>query len=58
MPDWIWHLATAIGAGVGVYAGIRADLAALRVQAEHAARSADAAHRRIDEWAMHGRAHR
>lgn len=53
-PDWVWHLGSAIAAGVAVYAGIRADLAALRVKAEHAAQSADAAHRRIDEWTMQG----
>lgn len=57
MPDWVWHLGTAIGAGVAVYAGIRADLAALKIQAEHAARTADAAHRRIDEWTMNGFSH-
>lgn len=45
-----------VGAAVGVYAGIRADLAALRVTAAYAARSADAAHRRLDDC-MRGGCH-
>jgi hypothetical protein len=48
MPDWLLQLLGMIGAGVGVYAGIRADLAALRVKVETVCRVADKAHERID----------
>jgi hypothetical protein len=37
------------GVAVGMYAGIRADLAALHVKADHAWQSAKQAHRRIDD---------
>lgn len=37
-----------VGIAVGVYAGIRADLAALRAKIEHAHEDARTANRRID----------
>lgn len=46
---FIIQLATAGAAAAAVYAGIRADLAALRVMANHASESAAEAHRRIDQ---------
>lgn len=49
MPDWLQQLLGPGMAAIGVYAGIRADLAALKVQANHAASSARAAHQRIDD---------
>lgn len=48
MPDWLIQLMGILGGAAGAYAAIRADLAALRVKAEQAARSASEAHRRID----------
>lgn len=48
MPDWLGQVVAIVAAGVGVYAAIRADLAALRVKAETAVQRADDAHRRID----------
>lgn len=38
----------AIAGGVGVYVGIRSDIAHLRARVEHTERSADQAHSRID----------
>lgn len=49
MPDWIMQLVGPAAAAVAVYAGIRADLAELRVMSKHAGESADEAHRRIDD---------
>jgi hypothetical protein len=48
MPEWLLQVLTACGGAATVYAGIRADLAALKVKAEQAVKSADEAHRRID----------
>lgn len=48
MPEWVVQVLGMAGVSVGAYAAIRADLAALRVIAEAAAKSADDAHRRID----------
>ena len=48
MPEWALQTLAFAGAGVGAYAAIRADLAALRVKAETAIQRADEAHRRID----------
>jgi len=48
MPDWLLEVVKyAAGAGA-LYAGIRADLAALHVKAETAKESATTAHARID----------
>lgn len=38
-----------MGAGVGAYTAIRADLARIDAEVKHAASTADAAHRRIDK---------
>lgn len=48
IPEWAMQVLTAMGGAATVYAGIRADLAALKVRAEQATKSADEAHRRID----------
>jgi len=40
------------GAAVAVYAGIRADLAAMKAQLEGVTHSANHAHRRIDDLLM------
>lgn len=49
LATFVVQLATAGAAAAAVYAGIRADLATLRVMAEHASDSAAEAHRRIDQ---------
>lgn len=48
MTETILQLVAVVGVGVGAYAAIRADLAALHVKADQAAKSADKAHERID----------
>lgn len=48
MPEWLFQLLTAGAGAAGVYAAIRADLAALHVKADQAAKAADSAHARID----------
>lgn len=48
MPEWALQLISAVGMGIGVYAGIRADIAALHVKADAARQAADLANRRID----------
>lgn len=48
MPAWLGDVLPAIGVAVGVYVGIRSDLAALRVIASTAAQRAEQAHARID----------
>lgn len=55
MPDWIVQLMGMAGAGVAVYAGIRADLAYLRAKIEGAHESASLAHQRLDELFMKGK---
>lgn len=50
VPEWIWQAVSMAAAAGGIYAGIRADLAAIRARAEHAAQSADMAHRRLDDY--------
>lgn len=47
-PAWITQGLAALGVGVGVYAGIRADLARLNERATNALESARQAHARID----------
>jgi len=49
MPEWLLQLLALGAGGVAVYAGIRADLAALRVKADMALASAAQAHVRIDQ---------
>ena len=48
-PEVLVQLLGPVGAAVAVYAGIRADLAALRVTAQEAREAAQLAHRRIDQ---------
>jgi hypothetical protein len=48
MAEMVLQLLAVLGVGVGAYAAIRADLAALHVKADAAAKSADQAHARID----------
>ena len=49
MPEWLVNLIALAGAGgIGAYAAVRADLAALKVQAVTALASATEAHKRID----------
>lgn len=48
MPDWLFQLLTAGAGAASVYAAIRADLAALHVKADQAAKAAEKAHTRID----------
>lgn len=48
MPDWLYQLLTACAGAAGVYAAIRADLAALHVKADQAGAAALRAHERID----------
>lgn len=48
MSQELLQLLGMAGMAVGVYAGIRADLAALRAKIEHAHEDARLAHKRID----------
>lgn len=48
MPDWLMQAAALVGAGVGVYVAIRADLARLHERVARALDESSAAHRRID----------
>ena len=47
-PEFFLQLVASIGAGIGVYAGIKADLAVTRERASSALKSATDAHTRID----------
>lgn len=47
-PEFILQLVATVGAGVGIYAGIRVDLARLHEKVAIAQRSAERAHERID----------
>ena len=49
MPEWVLPVMGVLGAGVGAYAAIRADLARLQEVATQAREPAAVAHRRIDE---------
>jgi len=55
MPEWVVQLVGMAGMGVGVYAGIRADLARLHAMVTSARESAAAAHRRLDDVLIKGR---
>ncbi|WP_156481297.1 hypothetical protein [Herbaspirillum rubrisubalbicans] len=46
--ELIGQVLTALATGSGVYAGIRADIKALREKADRAQNTADTAHKRID----------
>ncbi|MBN9357545.1 MAG: hypothetical protein J0I15_13915 [Herbaspirillum huttiense] len=47
-PELIGQALIALSTGTGVYAGIRADIKALREKADRAQKTADTAHKRID----------
>ncbi|AKN65865.1 hypothetical protein RC55_07200 [Herbaspirillum seropedicae] len=47
-PELLGQVLTAVATGSGVYAGIRADIKALREKADRAQKTADTAHKRID----------
>lgn len=51
LPDltsFVSPLLGALAGGVGVYVGIRSDIAHLKARVEHAEKSTDQAHTRID----------
>ncbi len=48
-PDFILQLIVGVGSAIGVYAGIKSDLAVTREKATTANRRADDAHTRIDD---------
>lgn len=50
MPDWLMQALGIAGAGAGVYAAIRADLAYMRAKLEAAHAAAIHAHERIDSF--------
>lgn len=54
IPEWVFQIVAMVGTAAGIYAAIKADLAALHVKADHALQSARDAHQRLD--ALH-RAH-
>jgi hypothetical protein len=47
--EFLLQVLIALGSGAGVYAAIRADLARLQEQSLNNAKTADHAHRRIDD---------
>ena len=49
-PELIGQALIAMCTGTGVYAGIRADIKALRDKADRAQKTADTAHKRIDTF--------
>lgn len=54
MPDWVVSLLPHAAVAVGLYAGIRADLARLAERATRALETAEKAHSRIDTLTMKG----
>ena len=46
--EFLLQLLSMAGVGIGVYAGIRADLAALHVKVDNAVKAAERAHARLD----------
>lgn len=48
-PDFLLQVIIAVFTSVGVYAGIKSDLAVTREKAEAAKVAADLAHKRIDQ---------
>ncbi len=54
IPEWLMQLGGIVVGGAGLYAGIRADLAAMHAKIEGATASASRAHQRIDEIIMRG----
>lgn len=57
MAEWLPHFLGYLVAAAAVYAGIRADLASIRVRAEMAAEAAKGAHQRIDSMLSKGGNH-
>jgi hypothetical protein len=55
MPEWALQVVGIVASAAAVYAGIRADLASIRVKAEAAAEAAKDAHRRIDSILERGK---
>lgn len=53
MPEWVFQIIGMVATGVGIYAGIRADIAALHVKADMAHEAAHQAHQRIDAMLGH-----
>jgi threonine/homoserine/homoserine lactone efflux protein len=47
--EFVLQIIMSIGAAVGVYAGIKSDLAVTREKAQNAQSNASLAHRRIDD---------
>jgi hypothetical protein len=54
VPDWVLQILGIAGSGAAVYAGIRADLAAMRERIETLTSGMNHAHRRIDDLLMRG----
>lgn len=54
MPEWFFQILGMAATAGGIYAAIRADIAALHVKADNAAAAAHEAHRRIDTIIMKG----
>jgi outer membrane murein-binding lipoprotein Lpp len=52
IPEWLLQLGGMVIGGAGIYAGIRADLAAMHAKIEAASSSATRAHQRIDEFIL------
>lgn len=48
IPEWLMQLGGIVVGGAGLYAGIRADLAAMHAKIEAATNTAQSAHARID----------
>lgn len=55
MPEWIFQIMGMVGTAAGIYAAIKADLAALHVKADMAHEAANQAHTRIDALLNHQR---
>jgi hypothetical protein len=53
IPEWLMQLGGMVIGGAGLYAGIRADLAAMHARIEIAQREASSANERIDRMLEH-----
>jgi hypothetical protein len=51
--EFLLQIGVALASGIGAYTAIRADLATLHEKATNAAKTADAAHNRIDQMMRH-----
>lgn len=54
IPEWLFQIVGMAATAAGIYAAIRADIAALHVKADNAAKAANEAHQRIDQLMMRG----